>query len=150
MTTPEPGPPIDPDGNPYRRLVQQHYAHDPWKQTVCCILLNRTRRCVLDRIRHRLFRAFPNPAAMAAADPARISRIIRSLGFQNRRARALIRFSAEYDEWDRAGRPGGSEGLRDLYAVGDYAVDSWAIFVDGRRDVAPTDLKLIWWLAERA
>ena len=97
----EPGPPIDPDGNPYRRLIQQHYSHDPWKQTVCCILLNRTRRCVLDRIRHRLFRAFPNPAAMAAADPERLARI-------------------------------------------------WAIFVDGRRDVAPTDLKLIWWLAERA
>ena len=64
-----------------------------------------------------------------------------SLGFQNRRARALIRFSSEYEEWDGAGRPGDAEGLRDLYAVGDYAVDSWAIFVDGRRDVAPTDLK---------
>jgi endonuclease III len=87
---------------------------------------------------------------MAAADPTRLARIIRSLGFQNRRARALIRFSAEYDEWDRSGRPGDAEGLRDLYAVGDYAVDSWAIFVDGRRDVTPTDLKLIWWLAERA
>lgn len=36
-----------------------------------------------------------------------------------------------------------------LSGCGRYASDSWAIFVEERRDVEPTDGKLKWYLQEK-
>lgn len=122
-------------------LLQEIYHDDPWKSQVCCILLNCTRRVQVDGIRSDLFKRYPNAVAMSHADPQELSELIRPLGFYNRRAKALIRFSTEWSNlnWQHP---------RELYGIGQYAADSWDIFYNNRIDIEPKDgvlVKYILW-----
>lgn len=120
-------------------MLQEIYRHDPWKMLVGCILLNQTTRKQVDQIRDQLFQTWPNPAEMASADPEEVSSIIRPLGFYNKRARTLIKFSREWIEtrW--------KEPI-ELHGIGKYAQDSWEIFQKNNFDVQPTDKELIGYL----
>ena len=73
---------------------------------------------------------------MAQADPAVLADLIRPLGFYNRRARCLIRFSTEWST-------GAWTHPRELYGIGQYAADSWDIFYNNRIDIDPTDGVLV-------
>lgn len=122
-------------------LLQEIYHDDPWKSQVCCILLNCTRRVQVDGVRAELFKRYPNAVAMSQADPQELSELIRPLGFYNRRAKALIRFSTEWSglNWQHP---------RELYGIGQYAADSWDIFYNNRIDIEPKDgvlVKYILW-----
>ena len=121
--------------SPYE-LLQEIYFDDPWKSQVCCILLNCTRRVQVDRVREELFLRYPDPEQMAAADPQELSSLLRPLGFYNRRARSLIRFSTEWltKSWNHP---------RELYGIGQYAADSWDIFYNDRLDINPDDGVLV-------
>lgn len=118
------------------QLLQEIYHNDPWKSQVCCILLNCTRRVQVDRIRDELFTKYPSAQAMSQADSAQLSEILRPLGFYNRRAKSLIRFSTEWLErpWTHP---------RELYGIGQYAADSWDIFYNNRLDIEPNDGVLV-------
>lgn len=118
------------------QLLQEIYHADPWKSQVCCILLNCTRRIQVDRIRDALFTKYPSAVAMSQADAAELSEILRPLGFYNRRAKSLIRFSTEWLEkqWSHP---------RELYGIGQYAADSWDIFYNNRLDIEPNDGVLV-------
>ena len=58
---------------------------------------------------------------MSQAEPVELAELLRPLGFYNRRARSLIRFSTEWiaKPWQHP---------RELYGIGQYAADSWDIF----------------------
>lgn len=118
------------------QLLQEIYHKDPWKSQVCCILLNCTRRVQVDRIRDELFTKYPSAQAMSQANSAQLSEILRPLGFYNRRAKSLIRFSTEWLErpWTHP---------RELYGIGQYAADSWDIFYNNRLDIEPNDGVLV-------
>ena len=117
-------------------LLQEIYHKDPWKSQVCCILLNCTRRVQVDGIRAELFEKYPTAEAMSQADPQDLSELLRPLGFYNRRAKSLIRFSTEWIERDWT-HP------RELYGIGQYAADSWDIFYNNRLDIEPNDGVLV-------
>jgi methyl-CpG-binding domain protein 4 len=121
--------------SPYE-LLQEIYFDDPWKSQVSCILLNCTRRAQVDKIRDELFSKYSTPDLMAAADPAELAERLRPLGFYNRRARSLIRFSTEWigKSWQHP---------RELYGIGQYAADSWDIFYNDRLDINPNDGVLV-------
>ena len=121
--------------SPYE-LLQEIYFDDPWKSQVCCILLNCTRRVQVDRIRAELFSKYSTPELMAEADPADLAELLRPLGFYNRRAKSLIRFSTEWitHNWQHP---------RELYGIGQYAADSWDIFYNNRLDINPNDGVLV-------
>ena len=121
--------------SPYE-LLQEIYFDDPWKSQVCCILLNCTRRVQVDRVRAELFEKYPTPERMAEADPEELATLLRPLGFYNRRARSLIRFSTEWlaKNWSHP---------RELYGIGQYAADSWDIFYNDRLDINPDDGVLV-------
>jgi methyl-CpG-binding domain protein 4 len=121
--------------SPYE-LLQEIYFDDPWKSQVCCILLNCTRRVQVDKIRDELFSRYSTPARLADADPAELAELLRPLGFYNRRARSLIRFSTEWINLDW-------KHPRELYGIGQYAADSWDIFYNGRLDINPDDGVLV-------
>ena len=121
--------------SPYQ-LLQEVYFDDPWKSQVCCILLNCTRRVQVDKIRDELFSRYSTPERMAAADSAELAELLRPLGFYNRRARSLIRFSTEWSNKDW-------QHPRELYGIGQYAADSWDIFYNGRTDIDPDDGVLV-------
>ena len=83
---------------------------------------------------------------MAQADPVVLADLIRPLGFYNRRAKCLIRFSTEWSagEWTHP---------RELYGIGQYAADSWDIFYNNRIDIEPNDgvlVKYVLWRRQTA
>ena len=121
------------------RLIQED-LDDPWRMLVANILLNRTRGDTVKGMLDDLFERWPDPQAMSLATEAEIAAAIRTVGFQNRKARMLIRMSEDYLR---------REPLSKTFGVGRYASDSWAIFVEGREDVEPEDRALRAYLDER-
>jgi methyl-CpG-binding domain protein 4 len=124
-------PPISPFG-----LVQEPYFGDEWKVLVCCQLLNMTTHIQVRKVLHDLFEKYPTAKSMAQADEQELKEIVRSLGFYNKRAKTLIRFSDEYlnKSWDTA---------KELYGIGKYGDDAWHIFCVGDwKKVKPNDQAL--------
>ena len=73
---------------------------------------------------------------MAKAEPAELAELLRPLGFYNRRAATLIKFSTEWIEkkWTHP---------IELHGIGQYASDSWDIFYNNRLDIEPNDGVLV-------
>jgi methyl-CpG-binding domain protein 4 len=117
--------------SPYN-LLQEIYREDPWKVMVCCILLNQTTRKQVDKVRKELFETWPDSVSMSHADSEKLSDLIRPLGFYNRRAKTLIRFSREWNElkW---------ENPIELHGIGEYGQDSWKIFIEDQIVENPSD-----------
>ncbi len=121
--------------SPYE-LLQEIYYYNPWKSMVCCILLNRTKRAQVDRVREELFRTYNDALDMADADPETLAKILQPLGFQNKRAKTLIKFSEDWVSKDWI-------DPKDLHGVGQYAADSYDIFYNNRLDLNPNDGVLV-------
>jgi methyl-CpG-binding domain protein 4 len=105
----------------------------PWRILVLCVMLNQTSRKQVEPVCHKFFAAFPNPEFLLSADHEDIHKIVRPLGFGNKRAKTIKKMSIEYltDAW---------EDVSELFGIGKYAVDAWRIFVEGRwNDVTPDD-----------
>jgi endonuclease III len=79
---------------------------------------------------------------LAVADPSSLEDWLRPLGLWRRRSITLPRMA---DAWLR-GRPRVYDDVLRMPGCGKYAGDSWAIFVEGRTDVEPSDGKLNWYL----
>jgi methyl-CpG-binding domain protein 4 len=124
--------------SPYQ-LLQEIYIDDPWKSQVCCILLNCTRRVQVDRVRTELFNTYRSALELSEADPIQLAGLLRPLGFYNRRAKSLIRFSKEWItiDWSHPSQ---------LHGIGQYASDSWDIFYNNRIDIEPNDGVLVKYL----
>jgi methyl-CpG-binding domain protein 4 len=89
----------------------------------------------------RLFELAPTPHGLLKAErEGRLQDLLRPLGLQNRRADLLRRLT---EDW-LSGKPPGL-----CHGVGRYALDAWAIFVEGRTDVSPSDHFLKPYLAWR-
>jgi endonuclease III len=115
---------------------------EPFWMLVACVLVNRTRwepnarLCFGD-----LRRLWPTPRDLAYAAELNVGLQVRELGFWKVRTSNLINLAAT---WIRAPEPDRFT-VSDILCVpgcGKYAADSWAIFVEGRRDVEPTDKAL--------
>lgn len=112
-------------------FVQESYISDPWKILVCCILLNQTTRKQLDIVRTELFTKYPDPSSISSANLEELSKILKPLGFQNKRAKTLVKFSSEYLlDW---------KDVKQLYGIGKYASDAYEIFVKQNYDIEPND-----------
>jgi methyl-CpG-binding domain protein 4 len=120
-------------------LLQEIYISDPWKSLVCCILLNCTKRKQVDQVRTELFKRYRTARAMASANPIELAELLQPLGFQNKRAMTLIRFSDEWSgkKWHHP---------RELYGIGEYAAASWDIFYEHEYTVNPNDGVLVQYL----
>ena len=118
--------------SPYN-LLQEIYISDPWKMMVCCILLNQTKRKQVDQVRNDLFELHPSPLSMSKANEKEIASMIKKLGFSNRRSKTLVRFSNEWiskKDW---------KNPIELHGIGNYAMDSWKMFLDGEIVDDPSD-----------
>lgn len=64
-----------------------------------------------------------------------MSELIKSLGFRNKRTADIIKFSTEYitKDW---------KSPRELHGIGQYAQDSWDLFIELKRVRNPSDHKL--------
>lgn len=122
-------------------LLQEIYLKDPWKMLVGCILLNQTNRKQVDKVRDELFNRYPNPRDMMNADELDLAKLLKSLGFYNKRSKSLKRFSKEYLD--------GFRDVNELYGIGTYGSDSWEIFQNKNYDIKPTDKELKKYLEDR-
>lgn len=126
-------------------LLQELYNEHPWRVLVCCIMLNCTSRKQVDRVRDEFFRRYPDPGIASRADLDQMAELIAPLGFRNRRANTIRRFSNDWLtlEWQEP---------KELYGIGKYAQDSWDIFYKGDLQVEPTDgvlRKYLTWAREQ-
>jgi methyl-CpG-binding domain protein 4 len=121
--------------SPYS-FLQEELQEEPWKLLVACIMLNLTGYKQVRSVIWDFFERYPTPEILSQADEAEVASMLRSLGMQNRRARTLIRFASDWlhKDWKK---------ITDLHGVGQYAGDSWRIFIE--RDCGcpvPKDKKL--------
>lgn len=63
---------------------------DPWQLMVAAILAAQSTDARVNQITPALFEAFPDPAAMAAAELSRVEDLIRTCGLYRNKAKALI------------------------------------------------------------
>lgn len=116
-------------------LIQEEYykkSDDPWRLLVCCILLNRTTGRQVKAVLDELFSRWPTAQALGAADIPTVEGVISSLGLR-KRAMYLVKMSRRYHHAD---------DITYLMGCGQYAQDSWDIFVLGDLSTLPTDVKL--------
>ena len=124
-------PPRSPIG-----MLQEDMWPDKWKVLVVCSLHNQTSREQVDKVYKKLFKVYPTPDTMANAIHEDLIKIIKPLGFYNRRAETLIRMSRDFLEkdWHHAS---------ELYGCGKYADDCYKVFCTGEwREVKPSDKAL--------
>lgn len=127
-------------------LLQEIYWPDEWKILVSCMFLNQTGRKQVDSMREAFFAKWPDAEAASKADQFEMAEAIKSLGFKNRRSRAIIRMSQEFlqKEWVRP---------IELHGIGQYAQDSYDIFINGIIVDDPADHvlhKYVKWLKEES
>lgn len=115
-------------------LIQEELRDQPWRLLVACIMLNLTSIKQVRPVISQFFERFPTADDCASASQAEIAELIKPLGLYNRRAATMIKLSKAFSLERKS--------VRDLPGVGDYAADSWRIFVDGKMDVEPKDSKL--------
>ncbi|CAO2194426.1 unnamed protein product [Urochloa humidicola] len=118
-------------------LLQEKYAHDPWKVIIICKFLNCTRGGQAKKILEGFFRRYPDAQTASTADLEKMAEYLTPLGFQNVKAKSIQKFSKGYVEE-------GWTHITQLYGVGKYAADAYAIFCAGRAtEVVPEDHKLV-------
>lgn len=121
-------------------LFQEALRDDPFWMVVGCLLVNRGSWRPTGSAVHAMLRlAHPTPRDLASADPDDDEEIVRPTGFGRQRAAYLVALAAD---WARS-PPVMADDVLALTGCGKYAADSFAIFVEGRRDVAPTDRRLL-------
>lgn len=123
---------------PHVPLFQEEWRRDPFWMLVGCVLLNRATWRVAAGVHAALREGWPTAADLAAADPRELAPLVRRLGFGRHRAETLPLLGAAF----AARAPRTAADVAELPGCGRYAADSWAIFVEGRRDVRPTDARL--------
>lgn len=74
-------------------MVQERLAHDPFRLLLATIFLNKTQAERAMPVFHQLMEAYPSAAALARATVDEVTTVIRTLGFQNQRAKKCIEFA---------------------------------------------------------
>lgn len=116
------------DQSPYLRcgwLIQESLPTE-WHILVSAILLNQSKRTIAwDVTLDKLFERWSSACALARSDSS-LEDLLKPHGFSNVKAKRLRRMSEQYITWDHL-------DPRSLYGCGQYAYDSWRIFVKGDR-----------------
>lgn len=110
-------------------LFQEQIDGDPWKMLVGCILLNKSSGTNLADAFNDIMARWPTPSLLGRAG-FYLERVIKPMGLQNNKACALRMMSQEY-------MSGSWKDPLELYGVGEYARQSWSIFIEG---VAPSKI----------
>merc|ERR1719387_3372730 len=110
-------------------LLQEFYAHDPWRLLSCCVLMSRVSSwetkhfCIPE-----FFKAFPTPSDFSpqAEDPSLVRDVIRPLGLFDNRFKALVALTSRFltcESFDV-----GLDKHNKVYGVGAFGVDSYEVF----------------------
>ncbi len=129
---------------------------DPWKLLLMARLSAQCKDSTVNEVCRELFAVYPTPAAMAAADPARVEGIIRRCGLFRRKAQDLIAESAmlmadyggvlpnsmdELLKFPGVGRKIANLLLGDIFHRPAVVVDTHCIRISGRLGLVPPGMK---------
>lgn len=126
-------------------------ATEQWRMLVGCVFLNQTSRKQADGVWPAFFERWPGPYQLADADEEELAELVamlRPLGLQHRRAAGLVKLATAWTLLlEHRGTcvetvPLADWELRELPGIGDYAIDSYAIFVRDELDRQPQDKEL--------
>lgn len=109
-------------------LLQELFWPDVWKVSVVCLFLNCTQRKQVETIIDAFFERYPSADAYIRtyeSSKQDIVDLIRPLGFYNRRAERLYRFSVDFVS-------GGAGDPRGCFAIGKYATACYEMLFLGR------------------
>ncbi len=91
---------------------------DPFELVICVLLSAQTTDVAVNRVTPELFRRWPDPQSMAAADPEEVGEVIRTIGFWRAKSRHCVE-AAQMIVSDFGGEvPGTMEELCQLPGVG--------------------------------
>lgn len=124
------------------RLLQEVLLerHGQWGMLVGCIMLNRARGDAADRVWPLFFDEWPHPLRfLEDRNSDRVVTTLRPLGLPHRRAYAITRFTEQWVGLQLLGVPVTAGLLASLYGMGEYAVDSYRLFVARDLSVEPSD-----------
>lgn len=151
-------------------LLEEVFSDNPWKLMISAIFLNRTSRVQVDTVLFQFLQKWPTALAASQANPEVMAQLIRPLGFANKRAEGVVRFSKEYLELlERkekeceettgatntdngcacrvpADRNLSKEDLLGLYQCGDYVAAAYQIFIQRNWATEHQDHALTWYV----
>lgn len=131
---------------PRGKLFQEDLRTEPFWMLVACALVNKTTWEQAEPAFLEMRGKWPGPEQLAKAHLGSLRRMLRPLGLWRQRSLRLRQLSELWLAW---GPPTDSTEVLTLPGCGRYAADSWAIFIEGRQDVAPKDGKLSWYVETR-
>jgi endonuclease III len=126
------------------RARQLELVEHPWRMLITCSALNLTSWKQVDPVMEKFFKRWPTPHAFLLATHQEIVEIIRPLGFYNRRASLWQKLT---NSWINLENPTRKE-ISKLPGVGQYALDSWCIFIERDLTIEPMDRVLRNWINE--
>ena len=114
-------------------LLEELFVNNPWRLLVSTICLNVTTRRQVDSILYAFLEQWPTAEDTAKADWEEVSAIISPMGLGIKRAKGLIRFSAEYIEltkdYDEFSL--NEKQVTGLFFCGPYSWAAYNIFIRG-------------------
>lgn len=117
---------------------------------VACILINRTHWRQVEPVLQRLRARCNGARGLERLNHDELIEIIRPLGFHNRRSNMLKRFAMAWMDSYTKTWPKSATDVATLPGCGEYAVQSYQIFVLRERPSGPvSDHKLTWYLENR-
>lgn len=102
----------------YPEAICELDHRSPWELLVATILSAQTTDVRVNLVTPELFRRYPAPSDLAAADPGVIADLIRSTGFYQNKTRSLVTMAAAVDERFGGAVPSRLEDLVTLPGVG--------------------------------
>ena len=123
-------------------LLEELFVDDPWRLLVSTICLNVTTRGQVDSVLHDFLQRWPTAEATSTANWEDISVIISPLGLGSKRAKGLVRFSAEYIELtkDFDAFSLTEKQITGLFFCGQYSWSAYNIFI--RKELPSRDVRV--------
>lgn len=122
-------------------LFQERLKDRPFWMLVCCQLVNLTSIEKAEPVLEYLMQHF-FIYTLAKTPEERLYPILKPLGLHTRRAKSIVGLAKA---WERH-PPETAADVMNLPGCGQYAADSWKIFIEGDLDVQPDDGRLQWYL----
>lgn len=133
MSTPPPASALD--------LMQEYYAHCPWRLLVSCVLMSRvSSHATKSRCVAAFFEHYPTPSEALDAEAGDLVAILAPLGLFPNRLKSLVAVSERFLEMPAFDV--GLQGDLKIYGIGQFGFDSFQIFIRGRLDFQPGDRTL--------
>ena len=106
-------------------LMVQQQVENVWQHFVGVICLNQTGRIQVKRVLPEFFDKWPTAEVFLKSKKKDVIKVIKSLGFYNRRENAIRKMTKDYLQWD-------GEDATKLFGIGKYGSDSYELFYKKR------------------